>query len=141
MGKTSERGLKTADNDRNIAVKLSDFIAIYNYSPVRSEPHNFSRGICVLTSALFGGCIVSNHGVNIARRNHKAELRSAETEKIVILSPIRLGKDCHTIALSLHHPCDYSRAEARMIDISVSRHIDKIDRVPSSLFNFLGCYR
>ena len=141
MCKTPERCLKTADNDRNIAVKLSYFIAIYNNSPVRSESHNFSRGICVLTSAFFCGCVMSDHGVNIARRNHKAELRSAETEKIVILSPIRLGKDCNTVALSLHHPCYYSRTEARMIDISVARNIDEIDLVPSSLFNFFGCYR
>jgi len=100
MGKPAERGLQTADDNGHIRAEcLPGTVGIHDGSPVRAQTGPLAGRIEILTPALFGGGVVGNHGVQIARADHHAQFGPAHGGKGLAAVPIGLGQNGHSESL------------------------------------------
>ena len=126
MREPAKGSLQTADEDRNIAVRLADLVAVDDHGAVGTKACLAAGAVIVLTAALFRRRIMRNHGVNVPGRHKEAESGLAEFFEIVLRPPVRLAEHRHGIAGILQHTADDRRAERRMIHIRIPVHINKI---------------
>ena len=137
MGKTPEARLDSADDERNIAPKLADAVAIHDRRPVRSLSRFAARGIGVFAALLSGRRVRAHHGVEVAGRYEDADPGTAEGEKVFWSPPVRLGDDSHPKSFRFENPGDNRVPETRMIHVCVSGDKCKIDPVPAPFGHIL----
>ena len=73
-----------------------------------------------------------HHTVDIAGRDEKTETRTAVFAKGVTAFVVGLREDSHAIAGCLKHTRDDRDAKGRMIDVSVTRNVNKIRSIPAA---------
>ena len=94
MRAPSERGFKTAYENRDVPVGFSDAVAIYDGSSVGSQSCLKAGGVIVLAAAFFCGGIVSDHGVDISGGNEEAEAWFTEPFELVGGAELGLAEHC-----------------------------------------------
>ena len=141
MCHTSEACLNTAQNDGSMFIGLTDQVAVYNSSPVRTKSHLPSRGIGILLSVLLRHSVMIDHGIHISGCNQKSQPGFAEYLYTLFLSPVRLTDDPHFISAAFQQSADNGRTKGRMVHIGIPCHVDKVCLFPSPLFHFFFIYR
>ena len=137
MRKPSEARLDPSDDDGRVFIFSSDEIAVHDHCSVGTQSGLSSGGIGIFMSALFRDGVMIDHRIHVSRRNKKAEPRFPEFGDAVIILMVRLRKHADPVTEPLQDSAYHSRPERRMVDIRVSRDIDKIGPVPSSVYHFL----
>ena len=90
VGKAAKRRLKAADDDGHVAVRLADAVGIDDAGAVGAIAHLAAGGIIVVGTALCGDSIVGDHRVDVARRDQKSELGTAELAEGLAGAEVRL---------------------------------------------------
>lgn len=72
------------------------------------------------------------HRVEVPRREHDAEARTAELREILRAAPVRLGDDADAEAVSFKPARDYRVAEAGVVDVGVSRDNEDVEFIPAA---------
>ena len=131
VSKAAQGGLKSSDDDGDVAVCLADAVAVDHRGAVGAQARLAAGGVVVVGALTFGGGVVSHHGVDIARRDEEAEAGAAVGPEGLGGSVVGLGENGHAEALGLQHAGDDGHAKGRMIDVSVTRNVDKIGAIPA----------
>ena len=98
MGKAAQRCLKTAKDDRHVAICFADAIGIDDDSAVGAFAHLAAGRVIVKAAALFGSGVMRHHTVNIAGRYQKTEARAAVFAESVTAFVVGLREDSNAIA-------------------------------------------
>ena len=133
VGKAAQTGLQAADHQRNVPKGLPHLVGIDDHRPVGPQAGPIARGIGVVMAALFGHGIVGHHGVDVAAGEQNTQPRAAQCCKGASLAPVRLGQDCHPVALGLQHPGNNGRAKGGVVDIGVAGDDQEVKLLPAPL--------
>ena len=126
MRKASCRRLDTADDDRHVAVRLADAIAVHDDRAVGAFSRLAAGGICVLAPSFERNGIMRHHRVDVAAVDHKGKTGLAEAFEIGCIAPVGLRYHAYGESRVLQHPADDGSAERRVIDIGIAGHNDKV---------------
>ena len=141
MRKSPKTCLDPSENDRRLLVCLPDQISIDHRRIIRTLSHHTARCIRVGRPAFFRDRIVIDHGIHIAGGNKKRKPWLSKHRDAFFVLPIRLGDDPNPIPSGFQHMADDRMSKGRMIHISVSDHIDKINLIPSPFFHLFSVDR
>ena len=81
--KSTKRRLKSAYDNRHIAIRLSYAVTVNYNGTVRALAHFAPRGIVIIRALLLRGGIVRNHTVNVACAYQKAKSRLAKALELL----------------------------------------------------------
>ena len=127
----AQRGLKATDENRHVAIGLSNAIAIDNDRTVGTVSH-FPTGRIIVIAALFTRHgIVCHHRIDVSRADQKAQSRAAVLPEGICAFIIRLRKHGDPKARILQHPRDDRRAEGGVIYVGVAADVDEIGSIPA----------
>ena len=131
MREAAKGGLQATEDDGNIAIGLADAVGVDDGGAVGAQAGLAAGGVVVVGAFALGGGVVGDHGVDVARRDQKAESGAAVFLKGLGRLVVGLGEDRHAVALGLQHAGDDGYAKGGVIDVSVTRNVDKIRSVPA----------
>ena len=137
----SQTGFDATQNDRSFLISLPDQIPVDNAGIIRPLSHNTSGCVSIGLPSLFGYGIMVDHGIHISCGYKKSKTWFAKNRDAVRCLPVRLCNDSHSVATGFQQPCDDGMTKGRMVYISISGNIDKIDLIPSTFFHFFSADR
>ena len=138
MRKLAQRRFDAADGDRNVAVSLTNQVAVNDHRAVGALGGLAAGGVYVGGTALFRCRVVIDHAVNHAGGHQKAVVRPAKTLEVRGASPVRLGEHGYAVAGGFQRARDHGGAEGWMVDIRVAVYVNKIRCIPAAGFHVLG---
>ena len=137
----AQRRLHPADDDGHLAVRLMDAVAVDDGGAVGAQTGLAAGGVEVLRAGLFGCGVVVDHGIDVARGDHEAVLRTTEAHEIRCIVKIRLAEHAHAVARVLQHARDDGVAKRGVIDVRVPRDHHKIRLLPAPREHLLARHR
>ena len=137
VGETAEARFHAADENRHIAVRLPDSVAVDDGRAVGAHEAFAAGGVGIVVAALFRDGIVVDHAVNHARGHQKAKPGLAELLERGSILPRRQTEHCHAIACLLQNAADNCQPERRVIYIRVAADIHKVGRIPAARVAFV----
>ena len=138
MRKAPERRLKPADYYGHVRAEgLARTVGVDYRGSVRAQSRLLAGRIEILAAALFGGGVVCDHGVEVARSDQNRKARAAECGNGIGGVPIRLSADRDAKAVGFQNSPYHRRAEARMVNICVARYEQKVIPPPAALVHLL----
>ena len=140
VGETAEARFHAADENRHIAVRLPDSVAVDDGRAVGAHETFAAGGVGIVVAALFRDGIVVDHAVNHARGHQKAKPGLAELLERGSILPRRQTEHCHAIARLLQNAADNCQPERRVIYIRVAADIHKVGRIPAARVAFVQRY-
>ena len=144
MCQSSETCLDPSEDDRCLLIYLTDQVTVYNRCVIRTLSHQASRRISVRSAVLFRHGIMIHHRIHISRRHEEAEPRLPENRNAliaVLIFPVRLRNDTDFKSMRFQKSRNDRMSERRMVYISISGNIDKIQLFPSPFFHILFANR
>ena len=141
MCQSSETCLDPSEDDRCLLIYLTDQVAVYNRCVIRTLSHHASRRISIRSAVLFRHGIMIHHRIHISRRNKESQSRFSKNRNAVLIFPVRLRNDTDFKSMRFQKSRNDRMSERRMVYISISGNIDKIQLFPSPFFHILFANR
>ena len=141
MAEAAQARLHAANEDRYIAVRLPDAVAVHHHRAIRAHACLAAGGISVIVAALLGHGIVVDHAVDHAGGHQEAQARLAEALEGALVLPVRQAEHRHPVAGLLQHAADDGVPEGRVIHIGLANDIYEIRRIPAALAAFFQGHR
>ena len=132
MGEAAQTGLDAADVDGHIGEGAAGEHGIDGHGAVGALAAHPARGVGVVVAALFGGGVVGDHRVDVARVDEHGVARTAHRNEIGFIPEIGLGEDGDAEARVLEHARDDRRAEGGVVDVGVARDEQEIAVIPAA---------
>ena len=137
MREAAQAGFNAAEVDRHIRERAPREHRVHGHRAVGAPACLAAGGVGVVRAALFGGCVVRDHGVDVAAVDEHCIARAAHGGKVAFIVEIRLAEDRDLIACVLQNARDDRRAEGRMVDIRVAGHEQEIAVIPAAVVHIL----
>ena len=141
MGQPPQARLNSADDDRNIFVRLANQIAVDNCGIVGPFSKNASRRKGIVVPSFFRHGIMIDHGIHIPSADDKSKSRFSININTFFVFPVGLGYDPYPVIICFQNPADNGVTKGGVVHIGIPDNIDKIHAVPSSGFHILSAYR
>ena len=103
MREAPQRSLHAADDDRHVAIRLADAVAVGDRRPVGAVSRLAAGRVYVLVARPFGHGVVVDHAVDYARADKKPQPRTAEPREVLRRVPVGLRQDAHAVARAFQH--------------------------------------
>ena len=108
---------------------------------IGTQAHLAAWSIRVGAAALLRHGVVVHHGIHVARRDEKAQSRTAEHRDAGIVVPVRLANDAYLVMVRLENARDDGHAERRVVDIGVAAYEHEVALIPSALIHIGTAHR
>ena len=133
--------LDAADDNRHVAVRFADAVAVDDHGAVGTPARPAAGGIPVVAASLLSGGIMRDHRIDVARVDEEAQPRAAERLERRAAFPVGLRENRYAEARRLKNAGDDRRAERGVIDVRVAGDEYEIGRVPAAGAHVRGAYR
>src|SRR5262249_27402846 len=127
----SERGLDTADDDRNVLEGFARTLRVDDYGAIRALAALTAWRICIIASNPTIRGVAVDHGVHVARGEAEKQVRPPKGGEGVRAGPGRLSDNAYAKPLCLQHAADDGHTEARMVHVGIAGDDDHVAAIPA----------
>ena len=140
VGKASQTRLDASDDDGNVLEHASDQVRVHHNRVVGAQPTLAPRREGVRTAALLGDRIVIHHRVHVPRAHEEPQTRAPKRSDAFRITPIGLGDHADLVVVRLEKTADDGRAERRVINVRIARHVHEVALVPTALAHVVAVH-
>ena len=126
VGHAPQACLQSSENKGCLFKGSADQVAVDHDCVVRPFSHHTARAESIAAAMFFADRVMVDHGVHISGGHQKAKTRLPQHCSTLRVSPVRLADHSHCISSGLKNTRNNGRSETRMVHISVSADIYKI---------------
>ena len=128
----AQRGLDTAEHDRETRERLAAEVRVDDGGPVRTAVGLASRAVLVLAPHLLLCGELVQHRVEVARAHTDEQPRPAHARDVLGPLPVGLGDEAHLVTAALEEASDQHGTKRRVVDVGVPTDNQDVELVPAA---------